>query len=99
MGVRSPAAAPNHIRETSRELLPPGTVSMEISGRGGNHHTGRTVGEITETGETGTVMKGSVMEKFTRLAADTPSTSAGKGKAVEGGENTVTQTKAKASRM
>lgn len=81
MGVRSPAATPNHIREPSTELLPRGTVSMEILGRGRDCHTERTVGEITEKTETGIM----IMERFMRLGEGTQTFLKEKDKAVEGG--------------
>lgn len=87
-GVRPPVVTPNHIREPSRELLPPGTVSMEISGRGGDCHTERTVGEITEKTETGTIILWSLMKRFMRLVVETHILLTEKGEAVEGGEST-----------
>ncbi|CAG03989.1 unnamed protein product [Tetraodon nigroviridis] len=71
MGARSPAVTPNRIREAFRELPPPGTVSMEISGRRGDCHTRRAAGEITERTKKGSIIPRSVEERFTRLAPET----------------------------
>lgn len=61
---------------------------MEISGRRGDYHTERAVGEITEKTETGTVILWSMMERFMRLVEETHIFLTEKGEAAERGEST-----------